>query len=56
MGDSGVDVLKKFPHLSWVYQDLEPVIDTLRAVSSCYLQRIYANIPTELLQRLETAG
>ncbi|ORY03752.1 S-adenosyl-L-methionine-dependent methyltransferase [Clohesyomyces aquaticus] len=30
MGDSGIDVLKKFPRLSWVYQDLPSVIDNLK--------------------------
>lgn len=33
MGDSGMDVVRRFPQITWIYQDLEPVIDTLKKVS-----------------------
>ena len=35
MGDSGVDVMRRFQGIRWVYQDLEPVIALLKTV--CFL-------------------
>jgi hypothetical protein len=32
MGDSGMDVVRQYPRLKWVYQDLDPVIDALEQV------------------------
>ncbi|KUJ06319.1 S-adenosyl-L-methionine-dependent methyltransferase [Mollisia scopiformis] len=29
-GDCGMDLMRKFPQFSWVYQDLEPVIESLK--------------------------
>ena len=33
VGDSGMDVMRRFPQLKWIYQDLEPVIEALKKVN-----------------------
>ncbi|KAF2733981.1 S-adenosyl-L-methionine-dependent methyltransferase [Polyplosphaeria fusca] len=29
-GDSGMDAVQQYPHLTWVYQDFEPVLESLK--------------------------
>ncbi|KAJ4290825.1 hypothetical protein N0V90_010020 [Kalmusia sp. IMI 367209] len=41
-GDSGMDIMRKYPELTWVYQDLGPVIDTL-----------HKNYPDDLRHRVD---
>lgn len=43
-GDSGIDVLMRFPNLKWVFQDFNPVLDGVKKVChqcrSCGLRRL----------------
>jgi hypothetical protein len=34
MGDSGVDVMRQYPRLRWIYQDLPTVIGSLEKVGA----------------------